>query len=394
MTGRSGARRASKGQIHSRQIHLPKPSYHHLVRMTDGAAMFEHAWHEVPRWDHGYCTDDIARLLMVLARTEPAACAENNTEIASTVDHLSTVALAYLRIAVQDGCPVRSRMDLQRRWVDEGPCSDTDGRTLWCLAEAATQHLLPWVRASAAELFTQTAPSFSARYPRSVAFATLGAAMLMNHHDPDVAASASSLLDRVGPLLARAQVADASWPWPEERLAYANAVLCEALLAYGSATNDPTIISEGLALLDWLVQRDTVDDRFSFTPAFVGRGRGEMGPVFDQQPIEAAAFADACWRAFTVTNDPKWSSLVLRAAAWFLGLNDVGVVLYDESTGGGSDGLKADGVNLNRGAESTIAALTTLQRAQRVLTIDRSTHPTLSAQRTISAQSSPSGDAR
>jgi hypothetical protein len=346
---------------------LPRPSYHHLLRLTDGTALFEHACLEVPRWDHGYCTDDVARLLLVMARTVTGECSDHSRDLASTVDHLSTMALGFLRIAVDDGCPVRSRMDVQRRWIDEGPCGDTDGRVLWCLAEAATQHGLAWVRSAAAKLFAQTASSFTADFPRSVAFATLGASMLMNHEDPDVAASASAALDRVGPLLARPRSRNTIWPWPEERLTYANAVICEALLAYGSATRSDSIVEEGLALLGWLVEVETVDDRFSFTPAILGRGRNEHGPAFDQQPIEAATVADACWRAFIITGDPKWSALVLRAAAWFVGLNDVGVVLYDEVTGAGADGLKADGINANRGAESTMAALTTLQRAQRVI---------------------------
>jgi hypothetical protein len=42
---------------------------------------------------------------------------------------------------------------------------------------------------------------------------------------------------------------------------------------------------------------------------------------------------------------------------WIMGRNDTGVSLYDPSTGAGFDGLEAFGVNQNRGAESTLAAL-------------------------------------
>jgi hypothetical protein len=39
--------------------------------------------------------------------------------------------------------------------------------------------------------------------------------------------------------------------------------------------------------------------------------------------------------------------------------------MWDAETCGGFDGLHADGVNLNQGAESTLAAISTLQHARR-----------------------------
>jgi hypothetical protein len=42
--------------------------------------------------------------------------------------------------------------------------------------------------------------------------------------------------------------------------------------------------------------------------------------------------------------------------------------MWDAGTGGGFDGLQARGVNRNQGAESTLAALATLQHAQRLVT--------------------------
>ena len=53
------------------------------------------------------------------------------------------------------------------------------------------------------------------------------------------------------------------------------------------------------------------------------------------------------------------------AAAWFQGANDAGQVMWDPETGGGFDGLHADGVNQNQGAESTLAVISTLQHARR-----------------------------
>jgi hypothetical protein len=54
------------------------------------------------------------------------------------------------------------------------------------------------------------------------------------------------------------------------------------------------------------------------------------------------------------------------AWAWFAGDNDNGTPMYDPGTGGGFDGLQRHGCNLNQGAESTLALLSTAQQAKRL----------------------------
>ena len=63
----------------------------------------------------------------------------------------------------------------------------------------------------------------------------------------------------------------------------------------------------------------------------------------------------ACLTAFRTTGDPAWSKEAKRAFEWFLGRNDLGLAVYDFSTGGCRDGLHEDRVNENQGAESTLA---------------------------------------
>jgi hypothetical protein len=45
---------------------------------------------------------------------------------------------------------------------------------------------------------------------------------------------------------------------------------------------------------------------------------------------------------------------------WYLGKNDQHIQLYDYATGGCRDGLEAEGVNENQGAESTLSYLSSL----------------------------------
>lgn len=121
--------------------------------------------------------------------------------------------------------------------------------------------------------------------------------------------------------------------------------------------------SRGLELLAFLLEAETAEDHLSLTPVG-GRGPDERGPGFDQQPIEVASLADACARAVALTGDRTWSRGVDLARRWFAGHNDRRTPMYDPTTGAGYDGLNPLGCNLNQGAESTLAALSTLQHAR------------------------------
>jgi hypothetical protein len=196
------------------------------------------------------------------------------------------------------------------------------------------------------------------------------------------AAAARSLLEAAASRLGSLSP-DPNWPWPQARLAYDNARIAEARFAAGLAIGDQGLLAEGLHLLDWLVQVETCGDHFSFTPVG-GRGPGDPRPAFDQQPIEAGAMADACARAFDATGEEPWAAACVRAAAWFVGANDVGVTLLDAVTGGCRDGLEADGRNANQGAESTLAMISALQQARRLQAAARSAAST-STVRTLAA---------
>ena len=154
------------------------------------------------------------------------------------------------------------------------------------------------------------------------------------------------------------------WPWPEPRLTYANAVLTEVMITAGSALDRPALLRRGLELLDWLLARETRNGHLSVTPVG-GSGPKDRGPGFDQQPIEVAALADACARAFDVDGHGRWADGMAAARDWFLGDNDGAVLMWDPRTGGGFDGLHRCGANQNQGTESTLALLSTMQHARR-----------------------------
>jgi hypothetical protein len=211
------------------------------------------------------------------------------------------------------------------------------------------------MRRAALEQFESCA-AFESQHLRPNAYATLGAAEIVMdnpRHQP-----ALDLLNRASTQIAVA--ARSAVPWPEPRLTYDNARIAEALIAAGVALSDQRMTRIGLRLLEWLALNETRADRFSFTPVG-GRTPGNRDPAFDQQPIEAWAMADACYRAWSLTGAAHWRRRVLQAAKWLVGANDGKATLYDAETGGTYDGLTRQGVNANQGAESTLAGIGALQ---------------------------------
>ncbi|MGX9789689.1 glycosyltransferase [Mycobacterium sp. MMS18-G62] len=333
------------------------PVFDHLMRLTDRRGTLEHARFAEPLPEHGYCTDDAARVLVVATRDDGTDRALNG---------LAGGALRFLSDAQALTGPCRNRMDSAGNWVDEPAVEDAWGRCVWGLGTAAAHSRVVWARQSAIMQFERAAQERSP-WPRAMAFAALGAAELLAS-DPEHDAARALLTDYADTV--PAANGDPTWPWPEPRLTYANAVLPEAMIAAGDALADAALCQRGLDLLAWLVAFETVDGRLSPTPV-AGRGPEDARPAFDQQPIEVSSLADACARAAAVDINPAWRAGVEAAAAWFMGDNDAGEMMWDPETGGGYDGLLADGVNGNQGAESTLAAISTLQHARRLSTVSQ-----------------------
>ncbi len=68
----------------------------------------------------------------------------------------------------------------------------------------------------------------------------------------------------------------------------------------------------------------------------------------------------AALEAYRVTQNSQWYKEARRAFEWFLGNNDLGVALYNPTTGGCHDALQIDRLNQNQGAESTLSFLLAL----------------------------------
>lgn len=327
---------------------LTAPNFAHLASLSGPYGTYEHAEFDRARVGLGYCTDDVARVVVILQREK---------HLDAPLTKLLHSSLRFVRSAQCADGTFRNRRD--QLGVFHGPSSNRDwwGRAMWSLGTSVARND---GSAPNAEVGFARGSRVRTPWPRAAAYAVLGASAVWSRHPGDANARhvfqyALETLDR--PLLS------ASWRWPEAQLTYANALWPDALIAIGVALDVASLRQQGLEQLEWLVDHWTRDGHLSVS-GHAGSREGDDEVGFDQQPIEVATLSEACCRAYAHTGDDRWRQAHALATGWFHGENDQGVVMYEPATGGGYDGLTRDGVNANRGAESTVSLLMTLQNAR------------------------------
>ena len=338
----------------SRPYDLPPLRLDHIVRMSDGTGIFQHAIFNVPNFHEGYCTDDNARAYILCNLLDEVG----GERPAKNLDALATSYLAFLAAALNyDTGRFRNFMSHGRQWLEEAGSEDSHARALWAVGSGAGRSRRDGHRRLCAQLFERgLAVVASFISPKAWAFTLLGIHEYLRHIPGDPKAHAMREI-LTGKFFQRwDDSATENWPWFEDCASYDNARICQAMLLSGQWMPHPRALEIGLKSLRWLasIQRTQAGH---FRP--VGSNgfyqRDGARADFDQQPVEAQAMVSACLEAFRATQDATWSREAKRAFEWFLGRNDLGLPLYDSSTGGCSDGLHADRVNENQGAESSLA---------------------------------------
>ena len=363
----------------ARATELPEVNFEHLSLMTDHTGVLQHAEFSVPNYAEGYCLDDNARALLLMALAE-----DSGTDDPKLVRTLASRYLAFVSHAFEPKTRrFRNFMSYTRRWEPEIGSDDSHGRAIWALGTVVGRSSDPGRQSLASRLFhTSLAPVLELSSPRSWAYTLLGIAEYLRAFwgDNQVQAVQQVLANRLLDLHHRSS--SSNWPWFEDRLTYCNARLPQALLVTSEWLDNDEMKGVGLRSLDWLIALQTTKDDY-FAP--IGSNgfyvRGGVQARFDQQPVEVSSTVSACLEARRITGDARWFAHARRAFDWFLGQNELQRPLYEPATGACHDGLHADRINANEGAESTLSfllALFELRSADRVGAMRRPIGPMLS----------------
>ena len=351
---------------------VPGVHREHLDAMTGELGIFQHARGEVPDPAHGYCTDDVARALVVDLLQARVVGWE---AVATSAER----SLRFLSEAVESGGGrVRNLRRIDGSWLDEEGSEDSHGRAMFALGETIRRSPDRPMRDQAAKAFTRGLPAALALTAiRARASAMLGCDAATR--GGGIGSVLPAAYRRLAAGLRRtfeAQGYVREWPWPEESLTYENGLPAQALIVAGSHLGDADAGRTGLRVLDWLLAVQTLPDgRISPVGCNGWWPRGGERARFDQQPIETTSLLLAADAAYRTTGREGYRNAAERAYAWYLGDNDMGVPVAEPERGACHDGLTPRGVNANQGAESTLMWLTAVERMRALKKLETSAVP-------------------
>lgn len=349
--------------LDDQRMELPEINLKHLNNLTDAIGIFQHSRFSIPRYSEGYCLDDNARALLFTVQLDDLGIADEN------VYKLSNIYAAFIDYAYDSNKKrFRNFMNFQRQWVEEIGSDDSQGRAVWALGTVVGKSTKKQLQIWATQLFNDAIPCIpELTSPRAWAFGLLGINEYLQRMSGDrlVLNIRDELVKKLMNLYYN--VATDDWKWFENYLTYDNAKISQALLVSGYQMKNSEVLEVGLETLKWLMNLQ-LSEKGYFSP--IGSDgwyfKGQSKARFDQQPVSTCDAILACSEAHRITGDEFWYNLSKTIFEWFFGKNDLGLQLYDATTGGCYDALQVDRVNLNQGAESTLSFLISLAEIYRI----------------------------
>jgi len=338
-------------KIRAEENKFPEIKFDHLIRLTDGFGIIQHARYSQPDKRFGYSLDDIARALIVCSMHYK----ENPSE---KIYSLMQTYLDFIKFAQRKNGSFCNIVSWQKK-KDKTSKQDVQGRAIWSLGYTASRDYLPEeIKKQALAYFKKTLPYLQKiKAPRSIAFAMSGFYFFLKSFSGEtkIKKTFERLADRLVDLYTKNASYD--WYWFEDFLTYSNSKLPEALFAAYDLLKKEKYLEIAKHSLNFL-------DSVTFGPKYytpIGQKgwyfKNKKRSYFDQQPEDTATMVQAKILAYKITKNKKYFEDALMAFQWFLGKNHLNLMVYDEITGGCHDGLEQHGLNLNQGAESTVCYL-------------------------------------
>ncbi|MBO9564002.1 MAG: glycosyltransferase [Niastella sp.] len=329
---------------------LPVINFDHIRTLTDDTGMIQHALFALPNRKEGYCIDDNARALLLMLW----AGKERSND---TARRLLPVYLSYIHYMQSNDGYFRNFMSYSKMIEEERGSEDSFGRTIMALGFLVNESQPGLLVKTGADMFAKAYPHIrTLQSLRGMANSIIGLCQFIKYNYPDdqKVALVKELADKLVQSYWHHKTGD--WDWFEPVLTYDNAMLPLALLNTYEITQEEVFKSIAFESMQFLESK--VFDEGIVRPignqGWCSKDDG-IPARFDQQGIDVMAMVLYYQQAFRITREQQYLDRMYNSYQWFLGLNDLGTSLYDPSTGGCADGLLMEGVNLNQGAESTLA---------------------------------------
>lgn len=329
---------------------LPEIKFDHMVRLTDSVGMIQHSKFSKPDKRYGYAVDDNARALIVALKAY-------ELDLWPDAMKFANVYLKFLKSSENGDGTFAKALDSKMR--KHGPAhEEVQGRVIWSLGFLLSKDFIPAdMRSLGAGIFRKIlvqAHKFEA--PRAIALAISGLYFyLKSHKDVKLMNLFKTLSEKQYGFYE--QKASHDWQWFEDVLTYSNSKLPESLLYAYKITGENKYLRTAESTLNFLSSVTYEGSRYVPIGQNGWYYKGKKRAYYDQQPEDPASMAEAKLLAWKITKNPEYLRDASIAFHWFLGRNQLRQMVYDEGTGGCLDGLDQNSMNLNQGAESTVAYL-------------------------------------
>ncbi len=328
---------------------FPKIKLDHLKNLTDDISIVQHSKFSVKDSSTGYTLDDTARALIVASRYNEVFNDKLSKDLINK--YLSFIYF----VQKKDGC-FHNLVSYRKKFLDKKGSEDSFGRAVWATGNIiANSNIYENIRILAKEIFDK-AKDIKLKSPRSKAFYILG---LYEYYKKYPEAWILEKIKQLAEDLIQLYRDESSkdWNWFEKRITYSNGRLCEALFLAYDLIKDERYLKVAEESLKFLTEIVIKEDRLILVGHNGWFNQNGKRAYFDQQPVDASSMVDVYLVAYRTTNKKKYYHHALLSFNWFLGRNLLNKPVYDEVTGGCFDGLGEGYINLNQGAESTLAYL-------------------------------------
>jgi glycosyltransferase involved in cell wall biosynthesis len=330
---------------------IPKFSLEHINRLTDSTGIFQHATYSVPNFEHGYCLDDNARALLMATLAYEQFKDKDALKIIP-------IYLSYVQYMQNGDGSFRNFLSFDRNFLDEIGSDDSYGRTMWALAYLIGHAPNNAYKEFANEIFINALPFINKlNHLRGIADTLIGISLYLKSQPEkkELVSYLHLLKDKL--ITAYKNNSEQGWCWFEEKLTYDNAILPLALWYSYDYLQDDNIYKIAEEAQAFLTQHTLNTDYFNPVGNNGWLFKNQEMAQYDQQAIETMAMVIMLYKAFEITKNVDYLNQLNTCFQWFLGVNSLGLSLYDEETKGCADGLQNFSVNRNQGAESTLAYL-------------------------------------
>ena len=319
--------------------------------LTDDLGMLQHSKYATPNRKEGYTTDDNARALI--------ACTNYLMQFNDlSVKRLIATYLSLLFYMQRSDGKMHNYLSYDRKLLDEIGSEDCMGRTLWACGYCLNSKLPEETKLISKDIFDKLFKwSSTFTSPRAKAYSIMGLFHYQKAYseDQNLKLNIVALADQ---LTSQFKLeASTGWDWFESCLTYSNARFSHSLFLAYEATGEEKYLQIASKSMNFLISTQTINK--IFVP-IGNRGwfrKGSKRAIYDQQPIEASCSTEAAITAYRNTKDERYLRAAYLAFDWFLGGNLRGLSLYDPENGSCCDGITPYGLNLNKGAEATLAYL-------------------------------------